>query len=183
LGARGKQTPSLRGQYDFGIPLPLNHSSIWVRSGFNIAEGSANSPLSNAYLGSFGNNYVDNAANGGAQRYRDLLSMPGFDIDALQGKTLVKTMVEWSLPPLNFENVGTPGAYASWMRPEIFVSYLATDLQNKTRRRNAASVGMQLDFELQVMHRLPMMFSLGFARGFGGGGLGKNEVMLSFQVL
>ena len=183
LGARGKQTPSLRGQYDFGIPLPLNHSSIWVRSGFNIAEGSANSPLSNAYLGSFGNNYVDNAANGGAQRYRDLLSMPGFDIDALQGKTLVKTMVEWSLPPLNFENVGTPGAYASWMRPEIFVSYLATDLQDKTRRRNAASVGMQLDFELQVMHRLPMMFSLGFARGFGGGGLGKNEVMLSFQVL
>jgi hypothetical protein len=183
MGARGKQTPSLRGQYDFGIPLPLNHSSIWVRSGFNIAEGSANSPLSNAYLGSFGNNYVDNAANGGAQRYRDLLSMPGFDIDALQGKTLVKTMVEWSLPPLNFENVGTPGAYASWMRPEIFVSYLATDLQDKTRRRNAASVGMQLDFELQVMHRLPMMFSLGFARGFGGGGLGKNEVMLSFQVL
>jgi hypothetical protein len=30
---------------------------------------------------------------------------------------------------------------------------------------------------------LPMMFSLGFARGFGGSGLGKNEVMLSFQVL
>jgi hypothetical protein len=183
LGARGKQTPSLRGQYDFGIPLPLNHSSIWIRSGFNIAEGSANSALSNAYLGSFGNNYVDNAANGGAQRYRDLLSMPGFDIDVLQGKTLVKTMVEWSLPPLNFENVGTPGAYASWMRPEIFASYLTTDLQDKTRRRNAASVGLQLDFELQVMHRLPMMFSLGFARGFGGGGLGKNEVMLSFQVL
>jgi hypothetical protein len=37
--------------------------------------------------------------------------------------------------------------------------------------------------QLQVMHRLPMMFSLGFARGFGGSGLGKNEVMLSFQVL
>ena len=183
LGARGKQTPSLRGQYDFAIPLPLNHSSIWVRSGFNIAEGSASSALSNAYLGSFGNNYVDNAANGGAQRYRDLLSMPGFDIDALQGKTLVKTTVEWSLPPLNFENIGTPGAYASWMRPEIFVSYLATDLQDKTRRSNATSLGMQLDFQLQVMHRLPMMFSLGFARGFGGDGLGKNEVMLSFQVL
>ena len=183
LGARGKQTPSLRGQYDFGIPLPLNHSSIWVRSGFNIAEGSGNSALSNAYLGSFGNNYVDNAANGGAQRYRGLYSMPGFEIGALRGKTMVKTMVEWSLPPLNFENVGTPGAYASWMRPQMFASYLATDLQDKTRRRNAASVGVQLDFQLQVMHRLPMMFSLGFARGFGGGGLGKNEVMLSFQVL
>ena len=69
------------------------------------------------------------------------------------------------------------------MRPEIFVSYLATDLQDKTRRSNATSLGMQLDFQLQVMHRLPMMFSLGFARGFGGDGLGKNEVMLSFQVL
>ena len=183
LGARGKQIPSVRGQYDFGIPLPLNHSSIWVRSGFTVVEGSASAAISNAYLGGFGNNYVDNSVNGGAQRYRGLYSMPGFELGALRGKTMVKTMVEWSLPPLNFENIGTPGAYASWMRPEVFASYVATDLQDKTRRSNAASLGMQLDFQLQVMHRLPMMFSLGFARGFGGDGLGKNEVMLSFQVL
>jgi len=127
LGARGKQIPSLRGQYDFGIPLPLNHSSVWVRSGFTVVEGSATAAISNAYLGGFGNNYVDNSANGGAQRYRGLYSMPGFEIGPVPGKTMVKTMVEWSLPPLNFENVGTPGAYASWMRPGVFASFVATD--------------------------------------------------------
>jgi hypothetical protein len=42
---------------------------------------------------------------------------------------------------------------------------------------------MQFDMQLQVMHRLPMTLSLGFARGFGGSGIGKNEFMLSFQVL
>jgi len=183
LGARGKQTPRITGQYSFGIPLPLHHSSIWVRSGFTVVEGSASSSISNSYLGGFGNNYVDNAANGGAQRYRGLYSMPGFEIDALRGKTLVKTMVEWSLPPIRFESFGTPGAYASWIRPEVFASYLMTDLQDSARRDNAASLGVQFDLQLHVMHRLPMMFSLGFARGFGSSGLGKNEVLLSFQVL
>jgi hypothetical protein len=183
LGARGKQTPRMTGQYDFGIPLPLNHSSIWVRSGFTVVEGSASSSISNSYLGGFGNNYVDNAANGGAQRYRGLYSMPGFEIGALQGKTIAKTMVEWSLPPIRFESLGTPGAYASWIRPEVFASYLMTDLQDNARRDNATSIGMQFDMQLHVMHRLPMMLSLGFARGFGGSGAGKNEVMLSFQVL
>ena len=183
LGANGKQTPRLSGRYDFGIPLPLNHSSIWVRSGFTVVEGSARSSISNSYLGGFGNNYVDNAANGGAQRYRGLYSMPGFEIGALRGKTLVKTMVEWSLPPIRFENLGTPGAYASWIRPEVFASYVMTDLQDSARRDNATSLGVQFDMQLQVMHRLPMMLSIGFARGFGGSGYGKNEVMLSFQVL
>lgn len=183
LGARGKQTPRLSGRYDFGIPLPLNHSSIWVRSGFTVVEGSPRSAISNSYLGGFGNNYVDNAANGGAQRYRGLYSMPGFEIGALRGKTLVKTMVEWSLPPLRFESFGTPGAYASWIRPEVFASHVMTDLQDSSRRDSATSLGVQFDMQLQVMHRLPMMFSVGFARGFGGSGFGKNEVMLSFQVL
>jgi hypothetical protein len=58
-----------------------------------------------------------------------------------------------------------------------------TDLQDSARRDNATSIGVQFDMQLHVMHRLPMMLSLGFARGFGGSGAGKNEVMLSFQVL
>jgi hypothetical protein len=33
------------------------------------------------------------------------------------------------------------------------------------------------------MHRLPMMLSIGVARGFGGGGHGTSEFMLSLQVL
>ena len=182
-GAAGDLIPSITGTFDFGIPLPLNHSSIWVRSGASVSSGPRANPLANSYLGGFGNNYVDNGGNGGAQRYRDLLTMPGFALDALQGKSLVKTTIEWCLPPWRFEAFGSPGFYVSWARPEVFVGALATDPDRRTLRRNAEDVGAQLDFQLQVMHRLPMMLSIGVARGFGGGGLGTNEFMLSLQVL
>jgi hypothetical protein len=34
-----------------------------------------------------------------------------------------------------------------------------------------------------TMHRLPVVLSVGAARGFGAGGKGKNEFMLSLLVL
>lgn len=182
-GALGQVFPSVSGQYDLGFALPLDHSSIWLRSGASISGGNRASPLANAYLGGFGNNYVDNEGNGGAQRYRELLSMPGFDLDALHGTSLVKTMLEWCLPPLRFEALGSPGFYASWARPEVFVSALETNPDRRESRGSAQDVGAQLDFQLQVMHRLPMMLSVGAARGFAGSGLGRTEFMLSFQVL
>jgi hypothetical protein len=182
-GALGEIFPSLFAQFDIGFPLPLNHSSIWLRTGAGISGGERTSPLANSYLGGFGNNYVDNEANGGAQRYRDLLSMPGFDLDALHGTSLAKAMLEWCLPPLRFEALGSPGFYASWARPEIFFSALETNPVRREFRGSAEDVGAQLDFQLQVMHRMPMMLSVGVARGFAGGGLGRTEFMLSFQVL
>jgi hypothetical protein len=182
-GALGEVFPSLTGQFDIGFPLPIDHSSIWLRSGASVSGGDRDSPLANDYLGGFGNNYVDTEANGGAQRYRTLLSMPGFALDALHGKTLVKSMLEWCLPPLRFEDLGTPGFYASWARPELFVGALETNPDSREFRGNAEDVGAQLDFQLQVMHRLPMMLSFGVARGLAGGGLGTTEFMASFQVL
>ena len=182
-GAAGDTIPSLTGTFDFGIPLPLNHSSIWLRSGASVSAGSRGNPLANSYLGGFGNNYVDNGGNGGAQRYRDLLTMPGFALDSLMGKSLVKATLEWCLPPWRFEALGSPGFYVSWARPELFVGALVTDPDKRAFRQNAEDVGAQLDFQLQVMHRLPMMLSIGVARGFAGGGRGTSEFMLSLQVL
>ncbi len=182
-GAAGDLIPSVTARYDLGLSLPIDHSSVWLRSGISVSEGSKRNPLANTYLGGFGNNYVDNSANGGAQRYRDLLTMPGFALDELNGKTIAKTQLEWSLPPIRFEGVGSPGFYLSWARPEIFTSVLVTDIQDHRLRESAENIGAQLDFKLQVMHRLPMMFSIGVARGFGGAGLGKTEFMLSLQVL
>jgi hypothetical protein len=182
-GAAGELIPSLTGTFDVGFPLPLNHSSIWLRTGAVVAGGSTSDPLANSYLGAFGNNYVDSGANGSAQRYRDLLSMPGFGLDVLQGRTLAKALLEWCLPPLRFEALGTPGFYASWARPELFVGALETNLSSALYRRNAEDIGAQLDLQLHVMHRQPMMLSAGIARGFGGGGLGTTEFMLSLQVL
>jgi hypothetical protein len=182
-GAAGDFIPSLIGTFDFGVPLPLDHSSIWLRSGAGISEGARANPLANFYLGGFGNNYVDRGTNGGAQRYRDVLSMPGFDLDALNGKSFVRETLEWCLPPLRFEAVGSPGFYLSWARPEVFVSALETDPDHGPTRRNAQDIGAQLDFQLHVMHRLNMMLSVGAARGFASGGLGKNEFVVSLQVL
>jgi hypothetical protein len=182
-GAAGDFIPSITGTYDVGFPLPLNHSSIWLRTGASVSAGDRTNPLANFYLGGFGNNYVDNAGYGGAQRYRELLSMPGFDLDALQGKSLVKSTLEWSLPPVRFEALGSPGFYVSWARPEVFTEFLETDLASSAFRRSAHDIGAQVDFQLHVMHRQPMMLSIGAARGFTAGGLGTREFMLSLQVL
>ena len=182
-GAARDYVPSFAGTFDVGFPLPLNHSSIWLRSGASVSTGTRTNPLANSYLGGFGNNYVDSGAHGAAQRYRDLLSMPGFDLDALPGKSLIKSMLEWCLPPLRFEALGSPGFYASWVRPEVFFGVLETDPDNRAFRRSARDVGAQLDLQLHLMHRQPMMLSAGVARGFSGGGLARTEFMLSLQVL
>jgi hypothetical protein len=182
-GAAGEIIPSVQFQYNVGLPLPLDHSSLWLRTGAVVSEGHLTSPLSNTYLGGFGNNYVDNAMNGGAQRYRSLTSLPGFDIDALSGRRLVKTTLEWSLPPVRFESLGSPGFYINWARPEIFASFLSANPDDRLARQTAGDLGVQMDFNLQIMHRLSMLLSIGAAKGFGGGGLGKTEFMLSLQVL
>jgi hypothetical protein len=182
-GAAGELIPSVTGTYDVGFPLPLYHSSIWLRTGAFISAGSPSDPLANAYMGGFGNNYVDTAANGGAQRYRQPLSMPGFDIDALSGKSLVKGLLEWCLPPVRFEALGSPGFFVSWARPELFVGALETNLGTSGARHNAQDVGLQVDFQMHVMHRQPMMLSFGAARGHSDTGLGTTEFMVSLQVL
>lgn len=181
--APGEFIPSIRGTFDVGFPLPLDHSSIWLRTGAAVSTGSRDNPLSNFYVGGFGNNWVDSGANGSAQRYRELGSMPGFEIDALQGKSVVKAMLEWCIPPWRFEALGSPGFYVTWARPELFATALETDVTNAEFRQQAYDVGGQLDFQLHVMHRWPMTLSVGVARGFGGGGFATTEFMASLQVL
>ena len=178
--ADGDVVPGLFAQYDVGFALPLRHSSIWLRTGAGVSSGDRDDPLANAYFGGFGNNYVD---NGEAKRYRDLLSLPGFELNALSGKSFVKSMVEWNIPPLRFEKLGTPGFYASWARPAIFATALVTDPANADFREDAYDVGFQVDVQLQVMHRLPMVLSFGYAAGFGGDGRGEDEFMVSLKVL
>jgi len=178
--SEGDFFPSLLGRLDLGFPLPLKHSSIWLRTGAGLSSGDRDDPLANAYFGGFGNNYVD---NGPAKRYRELFSMPGFEIDALSGKSFLKAMLEWNLPPLRFGDVGSPGFYASWARPAVFTTALLTDPHDSAYREDAYNLGVQLDVQLQVLHRLPMMLSFGFAAGFEGGGRGEDEFMISLKVL
>jgi hypothetical protein len=96
---------------------------------------------------------------------------------------VLKGTLEWCIPPLRFEALGSPGFYVSWARPELFASALETDVTDAAFRQHAYDVGAQLDFQLHVMHRWPMMLSVGVAQGFGGGGFATTEFMLSLQVL
>lgn len=178
--AQGEFTPALLGKFDVGWPLGKNHSSIWLRTGAGVASGSRDDPLANVYFGGFRNNYVD---NGEPKRYRDVISMPGFEIDALNGKSFVKGTLEWNLPPWRFEHLGSPGFYGSWIRPAIFGSALVTNPDSSAARVDAYDAGLQLDLQLHVLNRLPMMLSVGYARGFGGGDQGEDEFMLSLKVL
>jgi hypothetical protein len=178
--AEGNVTPSVRGTFDVGWQLPIRHSSLWLRTGLGVATGEIDDPLSNAYFGGFRNNYVD---SGEPKRYRELLSMPGFEIDALNGRSFVKGMLEWNLPPIRFEKFGTPGLYGNWLRPAIFTTALVTNPESVEDKVEAFNVGLQFDLQLHVLNRLPMMLSLGYARGFEGDGKGEDEIMLSLKVL
>jgi hypothetical protein len=176
----GEFTPSLLARFDAGLPLPLGHSSLWLRTAGGIASGDIDDPLANAYFGGFRNNYVD---SGEPKRYREPLSMPGFEIDALNGRSFGKAMLEWNLPPLRFDGLGSPGFFGKWLRPAVFATGLVTNPDRDEERVEAFNVGLQLDLNLQVLHRLPMMLSVGYARGFEGDGQGEDEFMLSLKVL
>lgn len=179
--AGGEITPAVYGTFDVGWPLRLRHSSLWLRTAAGVASGDREHPFTNAYFGGFRNNYVD---RGEPKRYREMLSMPGFEIDALGGRSFTKGMLEWNLPPIRFEGLGRPGFYGSWLRPALFTTALVTDPDGGGAfREEAFNVGVQFDLQLHVLHRLPMMLSFGYAKGFGGDDRGEDEFMLSLKVL
>ena len=92
-------------------------------------------------------------------------------------------MLEWNLPPLRFEKLGTPGFYGNWLRPAVFTTALVTNPESGDERIDAYNVGLQVDLQLHVLNRLPMMLSFGYAKGFDGDGRGEDEFMLSLKVL
>ncbi|HEY6087431.1 MAG TPA: hypothetical protein VIV84_06825 [Burkholderiaceae bacterium] len=181
LNRAGDQGSALmRAGIDLGMALPLAHSSLWSRSWIGVAHGDRDDPVANFYFGGFGNNYVD---SGTVQRYREPTSMPGFEIDELSAQRYVKQMVEWTLPPLIFESVGTPGFHLTWVRPAVFATALWTDAGGNSRERTAGNLGAQVDLRLSTMHWYEMMLSVGYARGYERGRKAGNEWMLSLKVL
>ena len=45
------------------------------------------------------------------------------------------------------------------------------------------NIGAQIDFRFQVLSRLDMNLSLGYARGLSDGSFDRNEFMLSLKIL
>ena len=70
--------PRLDSTFDLGFPLPINHSSIWLRTAAGHAFGDVDDPFANFFFGGFGNNYVDRKTE---KRYREIDSFPGLEIN------------------------------------------------------------------------------------------------------
>ena len=177
----GDTIPKVLAEFDFGFALPWKHSSIWVRNATGAAFGDPLDEFANFFFGGFGNNYVD---HGETKRYRKYYAMPGFDLNAVPGRNFHRAMLEWSLPPIRFRNVGGSKFYLSWARTALFVSALTTNFDDSSLRQEASSAGLQIDFQFTLLSRLEMTLSLGYAKGFGNSSiLDDDEFMASLKIL
>ena len=176
----GEITPQLWGTFDYGIPLPIPHSSVWLRTAAGAADGSKNETVANFYFGGFGNNYVDDKS---IKRYHEYYSMPGFGIDEISGLNFVKELVEWNVPPYVFESAGTPGLYLNWLRPSVFAAGLVDGTgerlaaQGLRERRRAGRSALQRP--ALVRHD-----AVGRLRGrFSGIPTRRHEWMISLKIM
>ena len=92
-------------------------------------------------------------------------------------------MVEWNVPPVVFESVGTPGFYLTWLRPSIFAAGLWTEPGKPSVRKNYASVGAQADLRFNLLHWYDMTLSFGYAVGFRGSERAGDEWMISLKIM
>ncbi len=170
----------IMGSFDFGFPFLVHHSSLWLRSASGYSPGDRDDEFANFYFGGFGNNWVD---HGNEKRYREFESFPGVELNEIGGTNYGKSMLEWNLPPLRFQRLGTPGFYASWLRTALFGAGLVTNMDSDSERRTLVSLGGQVDLQLMLLCRLSMMVSAGYGVALEADRSPSGEFMLSLKVL
>jgi hypothetical protein len=172
--------PRIYGTLDYGIPLPLDHSSVWLRASAGRSFNSEpDDEFGNFYFGGFGNNYVDYRES---QRYHEYYSFPGVEINELPGTDFGKLMVEWALPAVRFRRFGVQGIYANWARLSLFGTGMVTDLTDDALRREVSNAGAQIDVSIVMFSNLEAMVSFGYARAFEHGDE-DDELMVSLRLL
>src|SRR6185503_3990807 len=159
----GSFVPIFQGAFDRSLFVPAGHSSVWLRSAAGFSPGHLDDPFANFYFGAFGNNWVDHRDE---KRYREVYSFPGASLNEIAGRTFVKSMLEWNLPPVRFSRAGKPGFYASWARPAVFIGALGTNLDVADARRMLTDVGGQIDFRFSLLSTLELTVSAGAAAAF-----------------
>lgn len=172
--------PSVFVNFDYGVLLPLNHSSVWLRTSAGQSFGDRDNPFANFFFGGFGNNWVDHRAE---KRYREYYSFPGVELNEIDGKNYGKAMLEWNLPPLRFRRVGFPVMYLNWARLALFSTAIRTNLDEASDRRTFFNLGGQLDFRMVLFSNQETTFSLGFAVAKERGQSWSNELMVSLKLL
>jgi hypothetical protein len=176
----GAFIPVLYANLDWGILLPIHHSSLWLRSSAGHSFGERDEPFANFYFGGFRNNYVDHQDE---HRYREFLSFPGVTIDGIGATNYLKLTAEWTLPPIRFRRLGLPNFYCTWARLALFSQALVSDPLKEQYERVFGSLGAQLDFRLTVFARLDMTLSFGYAVATERSARLSNEFMASLKIL
>jgi hypothetical protein len=165
---------------DYGFLLPIDHSSLWLRSSFGISRGDRDISFSNYYFGGFGNNWIDDK---NVSRYREFYSFPGVELNSIEAQNYIKLLLEWPLPPIRFRRAGFTNLYLNWTRFSLFSSGLAEDLHNDQYRGFVANIGVQIDFKIVLFTYMSSTFSLGYAGAFREGHRFSNELMISLKIL
>jgi hypothetical protein len=168
------------GCLDYGFLLPINHTSIWLRSAAGHAFGDRDDPFSNFYFGGFGNNWIDHLE---IKRFREYYSLPGAEINTVGGRNFAKLTAELMLPPLRFRRLGVTSAYLRWARVSLFSAGLATNLDSAEHRRDVMSLGGQLDLRLVTFSHLRSTLSVGYAIAVEEGRPMAEELMVSLKIL
>ena len=171
--------PKIHGGIDYGVPLPMPNSSVWLYASAGAAWGPRFNPLAAYYFGSFRNNYVDDRPE---KRYREMESFPGFEIDEIEARRFAKLTGEVNLPPIRFAEVGTPAFYLSYIRPALFAGAMATEAPDGDGH-HYFDAGAQFDLNFTVALRLPMVLSFGAARGYVDGHKRKTEWLASLKIM
>jgi hypothetical protein len=181
-GSRADQSSYsfVRGSYDRGFAVPVNHMSIWFRQAAGFSPNDRDDPFANFFFGGFGNNWVDHQDE---KRYRETYSLPGAELNEIPGRNFVKSMIEVNLPPLRFDRFGTSGLYVPWLRAAVFAGGLATNLDDRDSRRRLLNGGAQFDLSISALSALDMMLSFGVAAAVERGYAPRYEAMASLKVL
>lgn len=175
----GEAYPRMSTNLGYGFLLPIDHSSLWLRTAGGISFGRRDNPFANFYFGGFGNNWVD---VGEIWRYREDQSFPGFAINQIGGINYLKGMLEWNLPPIRFRHLGFQTLYSNWMRLSLFTAAIGTNV-DKISRGTAISAGAQLDVRLVLFSSFESTFSLGYARAAEKNQRSSDEFMVSLKIL
>jgi hypothetical protein len=169
-------------EFDLGFPLPINHSSIWIRNALGHSVGDRKQPFANFYFGGFGNNWIDYLHE---KRYREWYSFPGIELNSLGGHNFGKSLLEWELPPIRFRQLGTQAFYITWARPAIFSSYIITNVNDDSNdnSRSLLNFGGQIDFRIILLSHLKLTLSIGYSQAIEQGMESLDEFMISLKVL
>jgi len=165
---------------DFGLPLPISYSSVWLRTSLGASTGERADPQANFFFGGFRNNYVDHQTE---KRYRKFYTFPGSDINSIAGANYAKALVEWVLPPWRFRRVGRGFFHQERVRAALFGSGLVTNVDHDGWRRTTYNAGAQLDFRFMLLWHYRMTFSVGYASAFEKNQPRTDSWMWSLKIL